>query len=107
MTATATNSETTSPNKGRADIAKLDPAKSDSSHNSFDLPLKLAEKDFSDIDESPLFGPRKPTGDLPDIGFLHPSSDSVLTGKGANIGFPFTGAAPDLGAFSTVIGGGK
>jgi hypothetical protein len=91
--------------KGRADISKFDPSKCDSSRNSFDLGLKIADKDFVGLDESGLFGPRKASGDLPDVAFLHPGSDSVLNGKGANIGFPFRGAAPDLGAFEETIEG--
>jgi hypothetical protein len=91
--------------KGRLEISKLGPSKSDSAKNSFDLGLKLSDADFLSLDESGLFGPRKASGDLPDVAFLHPGPDSALIGKGANIGFPFRGAAPDLGAFSETLDG--
>lgn len=83
----------------KAEIDNLDRAKSDSSHNSFDLDLKISDKDFVNLDESELAQPRQANGDLPVIGFLHPSANSAFVDKGADIGFPFQGAAPDLGAF--------
>ena len=43
--------------------------------------------------------PRQANGDLPAVGFLHPADGSALIDKGVDIGFPFHGAAPDLGAF--------
>lgn len=85
--------------KGRTDITRLDRAKSDSSHNSWDLDLKLTDKDFVSVDEAELVQPRQANGDLPAIGFLHPSDGSAVIDKGIDVGFPFHGAAPDLGAF--------
>jgi hypothetical protein len=38
-------------------------------------------------------------GDLPAIRFMHPSERNLLTDKGVDVGLPFRGAAPDLGAF--------
>ncbi len=42
---------------------------------------------------------KNPNGDLPVSGFLHPTEASVFMDKGVDIGFPFHGAAPELGAF--------
>ena len=40
-------------------------------------------------------GQRRP----PAVGFLHPAPGSVLIDQGVDVGLPFRGAAPDLGAF--------
>ncbi|MHB9056912.1 MAG: right-handed parallel beta-helix repeat-containing protein, partial [Paludibacteraceae bacterium] len=55
--------------------------------------------DFLSIYESELVSPRNADGSLPDINFMKLSSTSDLIDKGMNLGFPFSGAAPDLGAF--------
>jgi hypothetical protein len=86
--------------QSRADISKLDPAKSDAAHNSFDLGVMITDQAFLSVDEKELVQPRQANGDLPTIRFLHPAPESVLIGKGVDVGFPFRGAAPDLGAFS-------
>ncbi len=86
--------------KGHSEILKLDREKSDSANNSFDLDLKISDKDFVSVDEAELVRPREANGDLPAIGFLHPAAGSVVIGKGVDIGFPFHGTAPDLGAFA-------
>ncbi len=83
----------------RRDISKLDGSKSDASHNSFDLGLQLTDQDFASVDESELVGPRQANGDLPAVKFLHPAPGSAVIGKGADVGLPFRGKAPDLGAF--------
>jgi hypothetical protein len=44
---------------------------------------------------------RKPDGSLPDIG-LHLNPRSRLTDAGTDVGLPFYGTAPDLGAFEVV-----
>ena len=80
-------------------ISRLDRTKSDAANNSFTLDLKITDKDFVSLDESELVRPRQANGDLPVIGFLHPAPGSVLIGKGVDVGLPFRGAAPDLGAF--------
>ncbi|MBN1309005.1 MAG: hypothetical protein JXA18_13865, partial [Chitinispirillaceae bacterium] len=46
-----------------------------------------------------VFGPRKADGSLPDVKFMHLSANSKLIDKGKDVGLPFTGSAPDLGAF--------
>ncbi|HEY3319511.1 MAG TPA: pectate lyase [Planctomycetota bacterium] len=74
--------------KSRADISKFDPRKCDAEHNSFDLGLKLSDKDFLSVDETQLVLPRQVNGDLPIIQFLHPAPAGVLTG-----------IQPPLGAF--------
>jgi hypothetical protein len=86
--------------KSRADLAKLDRAKSDAASNSFDLAgLSLTDKDFVSLDEAELAGPRQADGGLPAVGFLHPAAGGAMVDKGVDVGLPFRGAAPDLGAF--------
>lgn len=79
------------------EIDRFDRAKCDSANNSFDSELKISDADFLSLDESELTRPRQPNGELPSIAFLHPSPQSVIKDKGVDIGFPFQGAAPDLG----------
>ena len=85
--------------KGRAVVSRLDPSKCEASHNSFTLGLDLRDGDFVSLDESELVRPRQANGDLPAVGFLHPAPGSALIDRGVDVGFPFHGVAPDLGAF--------
>src|SRR5690606_24472455 len=55
--------------------------------------------DFISIDTSGVRGPRKPDGSLPEIDFLHLAEGSDLIDAGTDIGLPFHGPKPDLGAF--------
>lgn len=83
---------------GRA-ITSFNAAKCDSSHNSFDLPIEIADKDFLSLDEALLIKPRQPDGALPAIDFLRLAPGSKLIDAGTDAGFRFNGARPDLGAF--------
>lgn len=83
----------------RAHISKFDPAKCVVANNSFSMDLKLSDTDFASVDESELMRPRQEDGGLPAIDFLHPAPFSILIDKGLDVGVPFKGAAPDLGAF--------
>jgi hypothetical protein len=84
---------------GKADLVRLDRAKSDAANNSFDLGLKLADADFVSLDEVELVKPRQPDGGLPAIGFMRPAAGGAMIDRGVDVGRPFRGAAPDLGAF--------
>ncbi|MEA3207062.1 MAG: hypothetical protein QOE70_119 [Chthoniobacter sp.] len=85
--------------QSRADISKLDSSTSDAAHNSFTMGLKLSDKDFVSLDESEPFQARQANGDLPAIGFMHPVEGSALIDAGVDVGLPFRGARPDIGAF--------
>jgi hypothetical protein len=61
----------------------------------------VTSDDFQSIDPSAATSPRKPDGSLPDITFMHLAAGSDLIDAGTDIGLPFNGAAPDLGAFET------
>lgn len=69
-------------------------------HNSWDTTgVVVNNSDFRSMDDSQLLRPRKSDGSLPDIDFLKPVSGSDLVNKGVNVGLPFLGTAPDIGAF--------
>ncbi|MCJ8176632.1 right-handed parallel beta-helix repeat-containing protein [Pseudomonas viridiflava] len=69
--------------------------------NSFTIPLQLTAKDFVSLDERQLTRPRQRNGDLPVITFATPSPNSALIDSGSDVGGPFNGKAPDLGAFES------
>jgi hypothetical protein len=70
-------------------------------HNSWDMAPSLAAGDFLSLDTTGISGPRKADGSLPDLPFLKPRPGSILIDGGVNLGFPFAGKAPDLGAFES------
>jgi len=69
--------------------------------NSWLSPFIVSSEDFQSLADSLAESPRKPDGSLPDISFLHLNSSSDLIDGGVDIGLPFNGTAPDLGAFET------
>jgi hypothetical protein len=69
------------------------------SNNWFTLPVTVSAADFQSVDASQMTLPRKADGSLPDITFMHLTSGSDLIDAGLNVGLPYNGAAPDLGAF--------
>jgi hypothetical protein len=84
---------------GGTEVAELDAAASDVATNYFNLPVTITADDFQSLDEAELTQPRLPNGDLPEIRFLHLTSTSDAIDKGVDVGRPFFGRAPDLGAF--------
>jgi hypothetical protein len=62
----------------------------------------LFDNDFVSLDGTQLMRARKADGSLPDITFMHPAPGSALIDAGINVGLPFSGQAPDIGAFETV-----
>jgi len=71
-------------------------------NNWFTLPVTVGATDFLGLDASQMTLPRKADGSLPDISFMHLASGSDLIDAGLNVGFAYSGAAPDLGAFEVV-----
>ena len=67
--------------------------------NSWIEPLTVTAADFVSIDTTGVRGPRKADGSLPDVNFMHLASTSRLINAGVEVGIPFKGSAPDLGAF--------
>jgi hypothetical protein len=85
--------------------AKLEPMVV-SEHNSWAPDPKKPAKfistatagDFLSLDVALAAAPRKPDGSLPENDFARPRPGGGLIDKGTNVGLPFQGAAPDLGA---------
>ena len=71
--------------------------------NTFDVGFSVTEADFRSLDESPLSGPRRKDGALPDTRFLHLDGKSALLDRGEDVGLSFQGAAPDPGCFETHV----
>jgi hypothetical protein len=82
-----------------ADKAALKVAGADSASNSWDLGLASAPGDFDSVSLAGWDAPRQADGSLPDLPNFHPRRGSALIDKGVDVGLPFKGAAPDLGAF--------
>jgi PKD domain len=57
--------------------------------------------DFASLDSSQLLLSRNTDGSLPSIAFLTPAAGSPLINTGANVGIPYNGTAPDIGAFES------
>ncbi|MGC4103815.1 right-handed parallel beta-helix repeat-containing protein [Ferruginibacter sp.] len=85
--------------KGGKEIQQIDNAKCKLANNYFDMNLQATDADFVSLDETLLTAPRKADGSLPDNGFMQLKAGSQFIDKGKDIGFPFKGKAPDLGAF--------
>jgi hypothetical protein len=92
----------------------------DTAFNSWDLNITPAAKDFLSITDpsvsgtgqaiettSPALGPRQADGSLPDVDFLKLVAGSQMIDKGTDVGLPFVGAAPDLGAYEYGETGGS
>lgn len=74
----------------------------DSEFNTWNgIPVNTA--DFLSLDDAIARGPRQADGSLPVSDFLRLAPGSNLIDAGKNIGLPFSGLAPDLGAFETGI----
>jgi Ca2+-binding RTX toxin-like protein len=67
--------------------------------NSWTLPVTVNDSDFGSLNDACARGPRQANGSLPNCSFLRLAAGSDLIDKGTNVGIPYTGSAPDLGAF--------
>ncbi len=82
-----------------AEVAHLDAKTCDVKNNSFDLPINVTADDFMSLDEALLTSPRQPNGDLPHVALLRLKPTSAAIDRGIDVGRPYSGKAPDLGAF--------
>jgi hypothetical protein len=69
--------------------------------NSWSLSVTVSAADFMSVAEAEATAPRQADGSLPNVGFMRLAAGSDLIDKGENVGLPFSGTAPDLGAFET------
>jgi Carbohydrate binding module (family 6) len=72
-----------------------------SAYNSWDLGITLSDAQFQSVSTSGWDAPRQADGSLPVLPHLRLAANSTLIDKGTNVGLPYTGAAPDLGAFES------
>lgn len=73
----------------------------DDANNSWNNGFTATRSDFVSFDDSVATGPRQADGSLPDSDFLKLSPGSDLIDTGVDVGEPFNGSAPDLGAFES------
>ena len=71
----------------------------DMAFNSWTAAVQISDGDFEDVSASGWDAPRQADGSLPALRSYHLSATSDLIGKGVDVGLPFKGSAPDLGAF--------
>lgn len=74
-------------------------AGADVANNSWNLPVSVTAADFQSVSYDGWDAPRLPDGSLPPMPQFRLVAGSDLLDKGVNVGLPFTGTAPDLGAF--------
>jgi hypothetical protein len=68
-------------------------------NNSWNLSVTVGASDFLSLDYSGAAGPRNADGSLPMINFLQLAAGSDLVARGVNVGIPYTGSAPNVGAY--------
>ncbi|MBR2211347.1 MAG: right-handed parallel beta-helix repeat-containing protein [Fibrobacter sp.] len=81
-------------------------------NNTWNLKLDLTVDDFESLDDpsttvtgkdlstiAGILGPRNADGSLPNVDFLKLKKGSRAIDKGEDLGFPFAGDSPDLGAY--------
>ncbi|MGA5207405.1 right-handed parallel beta-helix repeat-containing protein [Streptomyces variegatus] len=68
-------------------------------YNSWNLGVPLSDSQFRSVSTSGWDAPRQTDGSLPVLPHLRPSANSSLIDRGTDVGLPFSGNAPDLGAF--------
>jgi hypothetical protein len=70
-------------------------------HDTWNSGFTVGTGDFLSLIDTVASGPRQADGSLPISDFLHLAPGSELIDEGVNVGLPFNGSAPDLGAFET------
>lgn len=63
--------------------------------------FSVSKDDFLSLDTKGVDGPRQENGSLPDLDFLKLAKGSDLINRGMNVGLPYHGTAPDLGAYES------
>jgi hypothetical protein len=67
--------------------------------NSWSLGVTVTADDFLSTMEEEAIAPRQADGSLPNVNFMKLAEGSDLIDQGEDVGLPFAGSAPDLGAF--------
>jgi hypothetical protein len=84
----------------------------DTRFNTWDLTITPAARDFLSLTDPSMtvtnptmatlpgaLGPRQANGSLPQVDFLKLVAGSQMIDKGTNVGLPYNGVSPDLGAY--------
>ncbi len=69
------------------------------SNNSWNLSVTMSDAQFQSVSTAGWDVSRQSDGSLPSLPYLHLAPGSTLINKGVNVGLPYLGSAPDLGAF--------
>jgi MYXO-CTERM domain-containing protein len=82
----------------------------DTQFNTWDLNITPTTADFASTSDTPCTGSREADGSMPAAcTMLHLAAGSKMIDKGTNVGLPYAGTAPDLGAYeygaTTTTGG--
>lgn len=77
----------------------------DSAYNSWDLDVEVTAADFEDLSLAGWDAPRGADGSLPTLSSARLVSTSDLIDRGVDLGAPYAGNAPDLGAYEFVPDG--
>jgi uncharacterized repeat protein (TIGR02059 family) len=72
-------------------------------NNTWNGKVTVTDADFLSLDYSDADSPRQADGSLPNLSFLHLAPGSDLINAGMDIGQPYGGSAPDMGAFESDI----
>jgi hypothetical protein len=73
-------------------------------YNSWNTGFSVSAADFASLDANGLDGPRGPNGELPKLKYMRLAPTSALIDAGMDVGLPYYGDAPDLGAFEHIDG---
>ncbi|WNG20236.1 pectate lyase [Cystobacter fuscus] len=76
-------------------------ANSTEQKNSWNTGFSVSSADFQSLDTNLATAARNPDGSLPATTLFRLKSTSALVNAGVNVGLPYNGSAPDLGAFET------
>ncbi|WP_436530787.1 right-handed parallel beta-helix repeat-containing protein [Actinoplanes sp. HUAS TT8] len=69
------------------------------SYNSWNLSVTMSNSQFQSVATTGWNVSRQSDGSLPVLPYLRLATGSTLIDKGTNVGLPYSGSAPDLGAF--------
>ncbi|MDR2840482.1 MAG: right-handed parallel beta-helix repeat-containing protein [Paludibacter sp.] len=93
------NNVSYSPRTSGSHITNINTTTSTVQSNTWNFTFTLTAADFQStgVDMTQLTAPRNADCSLPDITLLKPAANSRLIDRGTDIGFAFSGVAPDLG----------
>lgn len=82
-------------------LGKINADQVDETNNSWQNGISVSSDDFMSIAYEQLTAERQADGSLPVINFFHLTTMSEMIDAGVDVGLPYNGVAPDLGAFES------